>query len=71
MENQSSAQRAPSFTRPAGSRSRARVVAPSSGSDHHDPLHHYLGDIRHIPVLQATDEVDLAARMKSALCGAA
>jgi len=57
----------PKRVRQTGSRSRARVVAPSSSSDTHDPLHHYLADIRHIPVLQATDEVDLATRMKSAL----
>ncbi|MDJ0787794.1 MAG: sigma-70 family RNA polymerase sigma factor [Myxococcota bacterium] len=50
-----------------GSRSRARVLAPSSDSDYQDPLHHYLADIRHIPVLQASDEVDLATRMKVSL----
>jgi RNA polymerase sigma factor (sigma-70 family) len=48
-------------------RGAARVVAPSAASDRSDPLHQYLGDIRHIPVLEAAEEVDLARRMHVAL----
>lgn len=53
--------------RPRARRSGGRMLAPSSERDREDPLHQYLAEIRHIPVLEAAQEVELAARMRAAL----
>jgi len=57
----------PPRRRPRSRRSAGRVLAPSSERDRDDPLHQYLAEIRHIRVLDASEEVELAARMRAAL----
>ncbi len=53
--------------RPQARRGAGRILAPSAQSDREDPLHQYLAEIRHVPVLDATQEIELAARMRAAL----
>lgn len=45
---------------------RERIIAPSASSDRDDPLHLYLAEIRHVPVLKAHEEVELASTMRAA-----